>query len=1238
MTFNWTKEQETAIRCTGGNTLVSAAAGAGKTAVLVQRIVRLVLDREHPVDIDRLLVVTFTEAAAAEMRERIAQELELRMKEEDRPELARQILLLNGANISTLHSFCAGVIRRYFYLLDIDPGFRVADSQETVLLQQEVAEKMLELKLSRADEDFLRLAGKYGGLSASKGILSIILKIYSFAWSNPWPYRWLEKTAALYDIPAGEDGEEALERWLMPLRREMAMAADAASLELKAALKLCLEAGGPAEYGETLLDDMERVQFAKSCCGEPWPKLREAWLGMAFKRLPAAREADPELKEKVKKMRDRAKTLLKKAAQKYAVRGIEDYLKETGALLPEAGQWCSLVAEFARMYTNAKKERGILDYNDLEHYCLEILSGGEGSAEGGLSQAARELRSWYEHVLVDEYQDISPVQDAILQLVSRQGEKNPNLFMVGDVKQSIYRFRQAEPGLFLGKLKQYAAVEKQEADGRAISLSTNFRCRQNIVHAVNDLFRQLMCSQEAEITYDSAAELVYGAGYPGGGDDTVELHVFRRPAGISEDEDDYVDSIEKEGAWIAQRIAAMRSENFPVYDAKAGKMRPLEYRDIAILLRTTEGKANRLMEVLAAAGIPAYAELTSGYFSATEVQTVLSLLSVIDNPLQDIPLAAVLRSPLVGLNSEELAKIACCRTGPYFYDAVLAARSRFPELADKLDGFLAQLDTWRNIAQVKPLPELLTDIYNSTGFLGYVGALPDGRQRQANLWALFERAKAFTAFSRQGLFHFLRFIEGLIESGEDLGTAKAQGEREDVVRIMSIHRSKGLEFPVVFVCDLRKPFNRQDMSDKIILHREHGLGLLLSDSDNTFLYPSLQYNALSIKNGQEQLAEELRLLYVALTRAREKLILTAAVKDLDELKERVFKAALVENDGLPYALVSQARCMLDWIAMALARHPDAESFFRCQPVYHLAARSRWLLCDGEEWEDTSRALESASTSDGDVPLPMSREEALEKLSYVYPYAALSMVPAKMSVSELKGLLITEDTPPDALPWGEFSWNRPAFALGAQKVLPEERGNTYHRIMQNLDLGRKLDEAEVARQVRNMVENGIISEEDARLVEAGEIAAFFDTEPGRLAQSPGTRVFREWPFMYTLPVSAAGQAAGHEDEWTVVQGVVDLLLELPHGFMVVDYKTGRPDEKLISRYEEQVGLYALAASSILGKEVLGAYLWFFGEKKLAGVKVGDDKKFRIFTWKNRVFDDAGRISWRERDRKGANHAD
>ncbi|MBM7565635.1 ATP-dependent helicase/nuclease subunit A [Paenibacillus sacheonensis] len=977
----WTDDQWRAIVTGGSNILVAAAAGSGKTAVLVERIIRKIA---ADTDVDRLLVATFTKAAAAEMKERIRIALEKELdKKPDSDHLRRQLALMGRASITTLHSFCLDVIRRYYSLIGLDPGFRIANETEAELLRMDVLDELFEERYAELDGPdggaFLALVDRFGGERGDEPLYALVLKLYNFAQSHPWPKAWLQAAAASFRV---EDASElGRSEWVTSLGSAVALTLQGAESLLEQAMSIARLPAGPDAYGETFQDDLGVVRtLIGSVENSSWETWHEAFAAASFGKLKAQRgdAGDKELQQQAKDLREQAKKMIGGLNDELFARTPEEFAAELRESAPLMETLAGLVDEFGTRFEAAKLEKGLIDFGDMEHYCLRILRDGSSTPDSMTpSSAALEYQQQFDEILLDEYQDTNMVQEAIVTLISRPGRGNR--FMVGDVKQSIYRFRLAEPGLFLRKYKSYKAaaeaadkrnslaehatgtmegadsigeaVEDTDAEyGVRIDLARNFRSRQEVVDGVNEVFRAIMREKAAEMDYDERAELVCGASYPSAGDGgpperyAVEFAVLdrgngedgeERPAAadvdtVSDAEDgespaenaEDLQIVQLEARWIARQILRLRGmagtaaeEPFLVYDGKKGRKRPLAWRDIVILLRADKQWAPVIIEELQQQGIPAYAELSSGYFEATEVETVLSLLRVIDNPYQDIPLAGTLRSPIFGLSGEELARIRIAGGRVSYFEAVRTAAddlSLHDETRTKLHRFLEALETWRNEARQGSLADLLWRIYRETGYYDLVGGMTGGLQRQANLRALHDRTRQYEATTLRGLFRFLRFIDRMRDSGGDLGTARALGEQEDVVRIMSIHKSKGLEFPVVFAAGLGKSFNRRDLHSPFLMHKQLGFGPRYVDTDLRVAYPTLPYLAIKQRLAMESLAEEMRILYVALTRPKEKMFLVGTVGDAEKQLQR-WQSALDADGQLPDFRIAGAARFLDWL-------------------------------------------------------------------------------------------------------------------------------------------------------------------------------------------------------------------------------------------------------------------------------------------------------------------------------------
>ncbi|WP_221563686.1 helicase-exonuclease AddAB subunit AddA [Alkalihalobacillus sp. TS-13] len=1223
----WTDEQWHAITARGEDILVAAAAGSGKTAVLVERIIRRLTDHDG-VDVDRLLIVTFTNAAAAEMRKRIGIALEKALKEKPGSlHLRRQLTLLNRASISTLHSFCIEVLRKYYYQLDLDPNFRIADETEAELIRQEVLEELLEEEYGREDnEPFFDLVDRFSNDRGDDEIQNMIIRLYDFSRSYPWPEQWLEQMGGKYSKSEQVETIEELS-WTNELVQDVQLQLRGMLELLEQAKQWALLPGGPGPYYDTLLEDEQMVRNLIESGTVSWQKVYETFQENKFSRLKACKgdEYDEALKERVKSIRDRVKKQVEGLQEELFSRSPKSFITHIRELAPVMQTLIKLVKSFSVRFQSAKKEKGLVDFSDLEHFCLEVLTG-EGSSEKRLvpSQAAQEYRQKFIEVLVDEYQDTNLVQESIVQLVTKEQEEGSNLFMVGDVKQSIYRFRLAEPTLFLDKYKRF--YESDPGEGVRIDLSKNFRSRRDVIDSTNFLFKQIMNETVGEIEYDEAAKLRLGADYPENEQAATELVLIDRSEEDEEDDDiENLESIQLEARWMANRIQQLIGHNeeqqpYQVYDGKLKQYRPIEYRDIVILLRSTSTIAPILQEEFKKQSIPAYADLSTGYFEAVEVSVMLSLLQVIDNPYQDIPLASVLRSPIIALTGEELAEVRIADKKGSYYEAVMA----FKKLAEpspaleKIEFFYKKLQEWRTKARQGDLSDLIWQIYRETGYYDYVGGMPGGQQRQANLRALYDRARQYENTSFRGLFRFLRFIERMRDQGKDLGTARALGEQEDVVRIMTIHKSKGLEFPVVFLANLNKRFNEMDLRGGFLLHKEIGFGAKFMNPKHRISYPTLPQLAIQKRLRMEMVAEEMRILYVALTRAQEKLILLGAARDLD--KQVTQWEHLVSRKGwlLPDFERASAKSYLDWIGPAVIRHPSME-LLRNRVGSGSAidedltqTQHRWALSilpsrdivvtDEEKAEDKSTRLEQIKSWE-QVDTEGS-SDVTESLSWRYPYQLTERHMSKQSVTELKRNLETRDEYGDTSFVRQFRnslGERPNF-MQEKSLNAAERGTAMHLVMQHLTKPENISKETIVETVAKLVNDELLTEEQADAIDFVSIERFFKSELGEQIQTC-TSVHREVPFSLALPAGDAySDWSGSLDEHVLVQGVMDCVIEEDDGFILLDYKTDAIKNRfenfekarpvLERRYQVQLEMYANAIEQIWKKPCKKKYLYFF----------------------------------------------
>lgn len=1293
----WTQDQSDAIYTRGCDILVAAGAGAGKTAVLVERVIQGLLSDEAALDIERLLVVTFTEAAAAEMRQRIRKALEDKLRlEPQNARLQHQLARLPLASISTIHAFCSQQLRRYFYYLGLDPEFRIMDEAEANLLRYEIVDQVLANHYLESDEAVMDFVDAYGGRSGDEEVKKLILRLYAFQMSLPEPQAWQQAvvTSFLHEsiesLRTSPLMREAQRQVQLELRQVMSM--------LEQALQTCYLPNGPASYMECLQNERAAVvELWKLVEDQRWDELRD-WSD-PFTRLPRiskTMQVDDELKSRCTTLRDAAKDRLRDLAAIFFSRTAAEIIEEMRRLAPTVELIFQLVIEFADAYREVKQMQGALDFADLEQLALKLLTVPIEGGSLAPSAVALELQDRFDEILIDEYQDTNGVQDCILTMVAGVQEREiatTPRFMVGDIKQSIYGFRLTDPGLFLAKYQEFSPEEG--ARQRRIDLATNFRSREEIIDGVNFIFRQLMTRELAGISYDTRAELRYGGNYPeldlevvevaaagevpcgsaDGEQRRLEFYLLDADAGKqshgesasdadedslggSDDSDameglfgdgiEELEQLEREAWLIAGRIRQLVGGSpeelrevqadgvtgIPnvVWDKSLNSYRPVQYRDIVVLMRSVKNRANQVMEVFRQAGIPAYADLGSGYFAAIEVKLMVSLLQVLDNPQQDIPLAAVLRAPWVGLSDEELALVRLNAPNGSFYEAVKATAGEPGELGQKLQMTLETLERWRTAARRMTLSQLIWYLYGETGFYDYAGSMPKGEQRLANLRGLHDRAREFDDFAGTGLSRFVWFLEKLQED-DDLGEIRPLGEGENVVRVMSMHKSKGLEFPIVFLADLGKNFNMQDLRQDILLHKDLGLGLNVVDPVKRFRYGSLAHRVVRGRLHEELIAEEMRILYVAMTRARERLILIGSRRNLARACARWISRAFQEGWRLPTDLLISATQYLDWLGPALGRHRDGQVLRHIggvgEPVQGEATISEdpsswyiwieghselpsWLQLmvenHGQEaiqWERV-RELQPLDTPALTQEL---RELFSNQLLWKYSEHEAANLPAKISVTELKRWIEPEDgsTHPDvpmaASSAGSFPgratghvFRRPRFILAErERVSAVEKGIWTHTVLQNLDLNQDLAEARILkREAQRLVEEGFITGKQLEAVDLDSIRHFFQGVLGRrLLQSP-ISVRREVPFTLAIPAERVYHNSVTSDSVTI-QGVIDCLVDEGEGILLVDFKTDRVSSgrrlQAAASYRLQIDQYCKAVETIFGRKVSEAYLYF-----------------------------------------------
>ncbi|SDJ87917.1 helicase-exonuclease AddAB subunit AddA [Sediminibacillus albus] len=1238
----WTKEQEQAIYAGGSDILVAAAAGSGKTAVLVERIIQKLLNKEQPIDIDSLLVVTFTNAAAQEMRNRVGTALEAALEENPSSRhLKKQLSLLQRASISTLHSFCMDIVRQHAYLLDIDPGFRLADTIEGDMIRQEVLEDMFEEWYGKQGDEqaaFFAVVDRFSNDRSDLEVEELILKLYDFATQNPWPDAWLDRMAAMYNVDENETENNL--PWLSILKREVDSQLAAMKHEAEAAMALTKENDGPYHYAETIAADLEMIHQAADHLKSSWDEAQIFFIESKFQTLSRKKvDCAEEKKDKVKDLRNSYKKRWNDLAGDWFSRSMAAYLADMKSLHPTIVQLTSLVKEFKQRYTQLKREKAIVDFSDLEHYCLQVLLDETATPDKIVpSKVAENLRYSFAEVMVDEYQDTNLVQETLLSLITDQ-QGTGNMFMVGDVKQSIYRFRHAEPSLFINKYKHFA----EEANpGKRIDLARNFRSREQVLSAANYIFRQLLSEDVGEMNYEPEAELIYANKIYDElqlSDTDAELVIIDRENQESNQTEDNggenfqdLEKAQLEARAYARMIKKwIGTEDTPpmqVVDKSTGSQRDLQYRDIVILQRSMTW-APTITEELKQQGIPVYAELSTGYLEAIEIKIMISLLKIIDNPKQDIPLASVLRSPIVGLDEEDLAEIRLAKKHASYYEALTAFIAKTPDnnKGTKVRSFLNKLKDWRVRARQGALSELIWQIYRESGYYDFVGGIPGGRQRQANLRALYDRARTYESTSFRGLFRFLRFIERMEERGDDLGAARALGEQEDVVRLMTIHKSKGLEFPVVILGALDKQFNQQDLKQKYLLHKDLGFGSKFIDPDKRIMYPTLAYHALKKEKQRELLAEEMRVLYVALTRAKEKLVMVGNVASFEKKQEQWQQMVDHKEWVLPAHYRLETQSYLDWIGPALIRHDTSQQLRQVEVSVQVPDSirqdpSKWQvqLLHGSELANLTEkeAIEQAQIEKSikewkpvtGTDMAMD-EKVSSRLSYTYPFTNASHYRAKQTVTELKRQReVKDEYSSDQLVQRHKApiVRRPRFMQKEKQLTAAERGSAMHTVMQHLPLDKKWTSSELSEYVQGLVTKEILTQEEADVINLAAIERFFETEMGTLLVN-AEQVTREVPFSLSINAKEV-YADWQEDtnEQVLVQGVIDCIIPSEGGWIILDYKSDAIDgevtpqikKKLMERYQVQLSLYAQALEQIWKQPVTQKYLYFFNGPLLVEV--------------------------------------
>ncbi len=1193
MDVKWTSEQQKVIDLRDRDILVSAAAGSGKTAVLVERIVNRICVDDPPVDIDRMLVVTFTKAAAAEMRERVSRAIDsLKEQKPDDENLQRQSTLVHNALITTIDSFCLFVVQNNFAQLDLDPDFRIGDQAELKLMLKDALAQVFEDNYAREDnEAFINLIDTYSKGRNDSAVRQMVEDIYYKAGSSSWPRKWMNSLLRLYDIKSAKQLEDSeIIKEIVDYSRVLL---EEAVQELTMAKDLASATPGLEKYALTLSEDIALFDGMADVTG--YVGMQEFLNKISFGRIAVIRkfDGDEKKKERVKSMRDAAKKTVDGIKQKYFGMSTKLMYEQLERQRPFVKELIRLSLEFYDAMENVKTRKRVFDFSDIEHFALRILVD-EQTLEP--TETAREFSKHFEEIMIDEYQDSNQVQEDILTAISREHQGVGNMFMVGDVKQSIYRFRMARPELFMEKYNTYTSDDSAH---QRIDLHKNFRSRNEVLDFTNDIFYKIMAADLGNVQYDDDAALYPGASYP---EETMRPEILlvdykdEELSEIIEDEDG--DKVQIEALLIANRIRSLM-ENGMVTDKKTGQLRAVQYRDIVILSRSVATWGNTVAAVLNDCDIPAHVESNTGYFSSYEIQVILSMLRILDNPLQDIPMAAVLASPIVGMDDEELAQIRSAFKGVSFAQAALSAMAGEDGYEDeKLKAFALVFERLRGAVADTPIHELLYMMLDETGFYRYASAMPAGKRRRQNIDMLIEMAAAYEKTSYKGLFHFVRYIDIQQKYEIDYGEADTAGENDDVVRIMTIHKSKGLEFPVVFVSGLGKGFNTQDTKSDLVIHEKLGLGLVEKTKSPRTKRPSLIRNEIESRIKRENLGEELRVLYVALTRAKEKIILTGGLSNAQKSFDK-YRGNVNANQPISFGQREGAGCYLDWIIPAMLSYPDKYTVSTVDAA-EFAARTAMDMAAN----DISKMQLVKQISKADET---KVKKLAEGFDFEYAYASDITKKSKYSVSELK-----HDSMVEKYDSTEREAERPKFLLEEKETYVPDfardddeagsasneskkpknaagvnpgalRGTAVHRVMECLDFKSLCDidtkdhvavSAFVKKSMDEMLKKGLITDDMYRLTRPKLIEQFVSSDvAARMAQADKRGdLFKEKPFVMDY-------------EGVLVQGIIDVFWLENDKIVLLDYKTDRVNaaKELIDRYNTQLKLYADALGRIFSTD-------------------------------------------------------
>ena len=1149
---------------------------------MIQKIIK------DKIDIDSILIVTFTNAAASEMKERILEAIYKKI--EENPEdshLQRQITLLNKANISTIHSFCLEVIKNNFFEIDISPNFRIGESSEIELLKMDVLDELFEEKYNLGDKDFLELVETYSSYRGDDDLRTLVLDIYKFIQSSPFPNEWLEKAVEKFNIDINTKFEDTV--WGEILINNYLEYIDETKLNLQNLVELLDTNFELEKYSKVLKNDIENLEQIKT---NNWDDLILKISNFKFGTWPTDKKITSNIKDSAyerrkninKKFNDKKKEIIKYTS-KEAVEDIVftyNYLK----ILK------NIIIEFSEKFSQKKKEKNIIDFSDIEHFALKILVKKDENGNYIPTDVAKNYMSKFTEIAIDEYQDSNLVQEYILSKIST----GKNVFMVGDVKQSIYKFRQARPELFLEKYNSYKLKEnKTEEDSLKIQLFKNFRSRDSVLNLTNIIFEEIMSKELGNIEYNENEYLNLGASYPERNDVKAECYLINLKDEQQDEWDMYEENLEEEteensepveknmleSKFVASKIQELIESNFQVYDIKQKQYRNIKYKDIVILLRATSNVAPIYEKTLAEAEIPVYSDSSSEYLESTEIQTIMATLKIINNPMQDIPFVTVLRSMIGGFTDNELVEIRLVDRHCNFYGCMQKAILQVDSnLRKKIENFLGKIEKWREEQEYLSLDELIWKIYEETSYYEYVGLMKNGSLRQANLKMLFEKAKAYESASFTGLFNFINFIEKIKTSSGDLDAAKIIGENEDVVRIMSIHKSKGLEFPVVFLCNSSKQFNMNDLKNSVLLDQDLGIGPKYIDYRKRIEYNTLAKEAIKLKVKNENISEEMRVLYVALTRAKEKLYITGTSKDAEkDIKEKEETAEIFKNKKISKLTMQKFLSYIDWIELVYSKNKE-----KMKDYFEFNIINKNEIIESENIEESKEKLSKIINNKLEKTNKLDKK-ILEKLNWKYKNEELTKIASKMSVSEIKkNKSSSEDKQ-------EIIMQTPKF-IAEEKVSASRKGTLIHLCMQRLDYRKEYTYSDLKEMVAELEAKKIITSLEAENININKVLNFTKSKIYEELKT-AKLVEKEKPFYINVPSKEI--YGGKTENPVLVQGIIDLYyINKENELVLLDYKTDYVENKneniLKEKYKVQLKLYKKALEEALNRKVDRIYIY------------------------------------------------